>query len=295
MTKNLIKRAMQMFNAYNEEGPTPWKTFDGRDVPRWEGLNDAVRAKWVAAARTQNDESADVLEFMRKFGQTFKRGEPHEDRSLNEELPFEPRMLTRRKLRERFRFMREELREFNAAIRTLEMDDLADALVDLVYVAKGTANLLGLPWSKLWEDVHRANMAKVRGIGARGNLVDCIKPPGWAPPMTGLIIAKALNGEPLSAAQWDDPEHAPGGEMTASDLGLRFDPEQTRGLNEKKFITFRADGTSQFGEKHHGCDYFVLDLKHDKFAKEAMLSYADECEGEFPHLADDLRAKATKP
>jgi hypothetical protein len=42
--------AVSMFNAYNEQGPNPWKTFDGRDVPRWDGLNDQVRAKWLAAA-----------------------------------------------------------------------------------------------------------------------------------------------------------------------------------------------------------------------------------------------------
>lgn len=46
-----MKLAEKMFNAYNEVG-TPWKTFDGRDVPRWPDINDAVRAKWTAAATT---------------------------------------------------------------------------------------------------------------------------------------------------------------------------------------------------------------------------------------------------
>lgn len=43
--------AIKAFNAYNEQGPNPWKTFDGRGVPRWEHLSDQVRAKWIAAAR----------------------------------------------------------------------------------------------------------------------------------------------------------------------------------------------------------------------------------------------------
>lgn len=43
--------AKGMFDAYNAEGPNPWKTFDGRDVPRWEALTDQVRGKWEAAAR----------------------------------------------------------------------------------------------------------------------------------------------------------------------------------------------------------------------------------------------------
>lgn len=42
--------ASQMFIAYNEHGPNPWRTFDGRTVPPWDGLTDEVRAKWVAAA-----------------------------------------------------------------------------------------------------------------------------------------------------------------------------------------------------------------------------------------------------
>lgn len=43
--------AEQMFNAYNEESPNPWKTFDGRDVPRWPDLGEQVQAKWIAAAK----------------------------------------------------------------------------------------------------------------------------------------------------------------------------------------------------------------------------------------------------
>lgn len=43
-------RARKMFEAYNAEGPNPWKTYDGKDVPKWDNLNDQVRAKWIAAA-----------------------------------------------------------------------------------------------------------------------------------------------------------------------------------------------------------------------------------------------------
>lgn len=45
-----VETAKKMFNAYNEQGPNPWKTWDDKDVPRWDALNDQVRAKWVAAA-----------------------------------------------------------------------------------------------------------------------------------------------------------------------------------------------------------------------------------------------------
>jgi hypothetical protein len=40
-----------MFNAYNGQEPNPWKTFDGRPVPRWSEVTDQVRGKWTAAAR----------------------------------------------------------------------------------------------------------------------------------------------------------------------------------------------------------------------------------------------------
>lgn len=59
-----------------------------------------------------------------------------------------------------------------------------------------------------------------------------------------------------------------------------------------KFIVTRTDGRSDFGKKHHGCEYFVLDLDHDPHAKAALLAYATSCRGNYPLLADDLIAKA---
>lgn len=43
--------AERLFNAYNEQGPNAWKTFDGRDVPKWEAVGPSVLAKWIAVAR----------------------------------------------------------------------------------------------------------------------------------------------------------------------------------------------------------------------------------------------------
>jgi hypothetical protein len=66
--------------------------------------------------------------------------------------------------------------------------------------------------------------------------------------------------------------------------------DETKGLYEK-FDVRRTDGSSAPGGKHHGCEYFVLDLAHDKHATAALRAYADSCEAEFPLLAADLRAK----
>jgi predicted HAD superfamily Cof-like phosphohydrolase len=70
---------------------------------------------------------------------------------------------------------------------------MADALIDLVYVAMGTAHLLGLPWEALWNEVQIANMRKVRAAAdasdsKRGSAFDVVKPPGWQPPNIKRIL-----------------------------------------------------------------------------------------------------------
>jgi hypothetical protein len=66
--------------------------------------------------------------------------------------------------------------------------------------------------------------------------------------------------------------------------------DKTRGLYSK-FNVSRTDGKSLPGEKHCGCDYFVLDLTHDKHAIAAISAYESSCRREYPLLAEDLRKK----
>lgn len=119
----------------------------------------------------------------------------------------QPQHLTQRKLQERLECMREELGEFAEACGLAyvlepednriehvysqgELADQADALVDLVYFAIGTAVMLGLPWQALWDDVQRANLSKVPGPTKRvGHRRDLMKPPGWEGPRTEAILA----------------------------------------------------------------------------------------------------------
>jgi hypothetical protein len=70
---------------------------------------------------------------------------------------------------------------------------------------------------------------------------------------------------------------------------MRSLKDSTRGLYGKYSVK-RTDGTSEHGEKHERCKYFVLDLTHDQFAKAALSAYAMACQKEFPTLALDLRA-----
>lgn len=101
-----------------------------------------------------------------------------------------PSMVTKRKLRERAECLQEELDEFKKAIESQDFAEQADALIDLVYFAKGTAVIMGLPWEDLWDDVQRANFSKERGITKRGHAFDVIKPEGWQKPQGEAILKK---------------------------------------------------------------------------------------------------------
>lgn len=130
-----------------------------------------------------------MLEDVKEFQTKFDLG-PHPD---------EPVMLPPALLAQRLELLREELHEFELACALgggrPDLAEQADALVDLVYVALGTAALMGLPWDRLWADVHRANMAKVRGMTKRGHANDVMKPVGWVGPQTAKILLEATTHE----------------------------------------------------------------------------------------------------
>ncbi len=65
--------------------------------------------------------------------------------------------------------------------------------------------------------------------------------------------------------------------------------DMQRGLYGK-YVVERNDGRSAAGERHHGCEYYVLDLNHDPFALPALRAYAEACRGQYPALAVDLDA-----
>jgi hypothetical protein len=73
-----------------------------------------------------------------------------------------------------------------------------------------------------------------------------------------------------------------------------MDIDAKRGLITRKYKIERTDGSTGEGGKHEQCDYFVLDLVHDRFARPALLAYADACEAEYPLLARDLRTRASQ-
>jgi len=67
-------------------------------------------------------------------------------------------------------------------------------------------------------------------------------------------------------------------------------PAEQQGLFSK-FLVQRRDGTDAPGEKHHGCEYFVLDVSHDPAARAALAAYASAVESTHPLLARDMRVR----
>lgn len=92
----------------------------------------------------------------------------------------------------RLKFLAEELHETALAAKRDDLAEFLDGLVDLVYVAIGSAWSLNLDFGEAWKRVHAANMEKIRAERAedskRGTAFDVIKPKGWKKPnIDGLI------------------------------------------------------------------------------------------------------------
>lgn len=95
----------------------------------------------------------------------------------------------------RLAFIDEELTELIQAYQSKDKAGQLDALVDLVYVALGTAAISGFPFKEAWKRVHQANMKKVRVKkicdSKRGHRYDVVKPEDWiAPDLTDLVKIK---------------------------------------------------------------------------------------------------------
>lgn len=119
----------------------------------------------------------DISDFHIKFGNAYV-GRP---RGLEGDL-----------LNFRVKFLEEELAEYKNAAINDDLEGQLDALVDLVYVAMGTAYIQGFNFREAWKRVHAANMRKVRAQDAaqskRGHSSDVVKPPGWeAPDLSDLV------------------------------------------------------------------------------------------------------------
>lgn len=123
---------------------------------------------------TQKSGFQDVRDFHDKFGVP---------------LAAKPQFLDDEAYNFRLGFMKEELQEFVDSTYHGDLPTAFDSLIDLVYVAYGTAQMMGCSpamWDEMWAAVQAANMSKVRATSAeqskRGTSLDVVKPAGWVSP-----------------------------------------------------------------------------------------------------------------
>lgn len=121
----------------------------------------------------------------------------------------------------RIKFMHEELEEFEEGWHEGDHAKMFDALMDLVYVAMGTAHAAGYPWEQGWAKVQAANMTKVRAAkdgsdSKRGSSFDVVKPPDFRPPdIASLLASYGWEGKATAACSgcgraFDDPANTCG-------------------------------------------------------------------------------------
>ena len=81
------------------------------------------------------------------------------------------------------KYIDEEVAELKAAFNDKNQAEIADALIDLTYFAMGACAQMGLPFNKAFDDVHKANMTKKKGIKKeRGLEGDAAKPKTFVAP-----------------------------------------------------------------------------------------------------------------
>lgn len=98
----------------------------------------------------------------------------------------------------RISFLFEEMQEMVDAFEQDDLEGQFDALIDLVYVALGTAWMLGLPFGEGWSRVHAANMKKERAVdeyderSKRMHKLDVVKPKGWVSPDLSDLVTPII-------------------------------------------------------------------------------------------------------
>jgi len=178
-------------------------------------------------------------------------------------IPDKPTLLSHDRCYFRRRHLCEEMDEIEKGVGNVNLEQVTDGLLDLIYVAMGTLIEMGITPGAAFEEVHRANMAKRQGAISKrpGSLgFDAVKPEGWTPPDLGpyltitreqILIAHRLP-EPAS-----DP--IPIMEVPITDIGIII-PEELRGttLRDRKILVI--------GHGRHGKDT-VSEMLRDQYGR----------------------------
>ncbi len=91
-----------------------------------------------------------VKKFMEKFGQ---------------EVKTKPEFPSEKIVKLRYDLIKEELDEFEQALKDKNLEEVADSLADILYVTYGAGHAFGIDLDKCFDEVQRSNMSK---LGADG-------------------------------------------------------------------------------------------------------------------------------
>lgn len=109
-------------------------------------------------------------------------GQPVEDR-LSDTLDFDSPSL-----RLGISLVREEFTETMDAWAGKDINGIADGVVDLIWVLCGLLARMGIDLDSVWDEVRKANYAKLGGpVRADGKV---LKPEGWKPPDISAALVR---------------------------------------------------------------------------------------------------------
>ena len=111
----------------------------------------------------------EVKKFMKKFGQR---------------VIATPQFPDEKTMNLRFDLIKEEINELEQAMKTKNLQEVADALTDILYVTYGAGCAYGIDLDKCFKEVQRANMSKlhVNGKPIFNEKGKVMKGPNYTPP-----------------------------------------------------------------------------------------------------------------
>lgn len=183
---------MTMEEALIADGEKLQQLDGGEHGPRFmsdysEGFEDGYEVGFEEGL--ESAKCLDMIEDVREF---------HKACGTND--PYAPTWPNWSKRRLRADLLQEEANELIAELTNPEFSwenfethlaDTAKEIVDVIYVAIGTALSMGIPLEKVWAEVHQSNMAKVdptTGKVRRREDGKVLKPEGWQKPNVKKVM-----------------------------------------------------------------------------------------------------------
>ena len=88
----------------------------------------------------------DVKKFMETFGQIVRT---------------KPKFPDEKTIQLRYNLIKEELNEFEEAVKDKDLKEVADSLTDILYVTYGAGHAFGINLDECFEEVQKSNMSKL--------------------------------------------------------------------------------------------------------------------------------------